>query len=126
MPWYMNYKQVLSLLMFVAGIILIVLGNEAIGIPLLAAASGVTIGTGKLGVRKIVPLFLMCALFLPATGCKVGTLAVDAIAPGITKVLDRHDAYVQADAALDAFYKTVYLRTSALIRKLLKEAQSDA
>lgn len=125
MAWYKDYKQVLSLLMFIAGVLLVVLGNEAVGIPLLAAASGVTLGAGKVGAKKILPLLLVGVLLVPMS-CKISTLSVDAVAPAMEKIMDRHDAYVKADATLDEFLKKVYLRTSELMRLLIKEAQSDS
>ena len=119
MPFYKDYKQVLSLLMFIAGVVLIILKNESIGIPLLAAATGVTLG--KFG-GKSKALLLAALLLIPLSGCKTNMVSVEAIKPGLTQVLDRHDAYVKADAKLEDFLKKVYLRTSELIRMVLDDA----
>ncbi|RLA78085.1 MAG: hypothetical protein DRG33_06010 [Deltaproteobacteria bacterium] len=72
--------------------------------------------------------FFMGFVFLGAlsfSGCKTDMISVKAIQSPLIKVLDRHDAYVKADKTLSDLVRQVYLKTSELLRKLLKEAASD-
>jgi hypothetical protein len=66
---------------------------------------------------------LVAALTIP--GCKTGMISVRAIQAPLEKVLDRHDKYVKADKNLSSLMKQIYLKTSELLRQLLKEAASD-
>lgn len=120
--WWESYQSVLGLLMLAAGLALTILGNVDVGVPLLAAATGVALG--KSGSTKVAPVLLAGILAFGALSCSAPrTISVDAIEPGLVEVLDRHDAYVKADQSLDELLKRIYLRTSELLRLLMEEAK---
>lgn len=120
--WWENYQSVLGLLMLAAGLTLVLVGQEEIGIPLLAAATGVALG--KSGSTKVAPVLLAGILAFGAMSCSAPrTVSVDAIEPGLELIMQRHDEYVKADQSLDEFLKDVYLRSTKLIRLLLEEAK---
>lgn len=123
--WYQDYSKVLGLLSFIAGIALIVMKNEEIGVPLVAAATGIALG--KVGGAKIAPVFLAGVLAFSAFSCAPARhISVDAVEPALIEVLDRHDTYVNADESLPEFIKNLYLRTTELLRKLLEEAKKGS
>jgi len=122
--WWENYQSVLGLLMLAAGLTLTIIGNTEVGIPLLAAATG--IGLGKTGTTKVAPVLLAGILAFSVMSCSAPRMvSVDAIEPALVEVINRHDAYVQADSTLDTYLKTLYLRTTELLKKLLEEAKSQ-
>lgn len=122
MEWYKDYSKVIGILTFVSGLVLVLVGQEEVGIPLLAAASGVALG--KTGGTKVAPVLLAGILAFGAMSCSAPrTISVDAIEPGLVEVLDRHDAYVKADQSLDELLKRIYLRTSELLRLVMAEAK---
>jgi len=124
MEWYKDYSKVIGILMFLGGLSLVLVGQTEIGIPLLAAASGVALG--KTGTTKVAPVLLAGILAFSVMSCSAPRMvSVDAIEPALTSVIERHDAYVQADSTLDTYLKTLYLRTTELLKKLLEEAKSQ-
>ena len=123
-PWYADYSKVIGILMFLGGLSLVLVGQTEIGIPLLAAASGVALG--KTGTTKVAPVLLAGILAFSVMSCSAPRMvSVDAIEPALVEVINRHDAYVQADSTLDTYLKTLYLRTTELLKKLLEEAKSQ-
>jgi len=124
MEWYKDYSKVIGILMFLGGLSLVLVGQTEIGIPLLAAASGVALG--KTGTTKVAPVLLAGILAFSVMSCSAPRMvSVDAIEPALVEVINRHDAYVQADSTLDTYLKTLYLRTTELLKKLLEEAKSQ-
>jgi hypothetical protein len=121
MEWWKDYSKVLGLAMLAAGLTLILVGYTDIGIPLLAAATGVALG--KSGGTKVTGVLLLAVLALPLAGCQTGMVRVDAIEPALTSVMERHDTYVKEDPNLTDLMKEIYLRTTELLRKLLEEAK---
>jgi hypothetical protein len=121
MEWWKDYSKVLGLAMLAAGLTLILVGNTDIGIPLLAAATGVALG--KTGSTKVTGVLLLAVLALPLAGCHPGMVRVDAIEPALTGVMERHDTYVKEDPKLSELAKEIYLKTTELLRKLLEEAK---
>jgi len=121
MEWWKDYSKVIGILMLLAGLALVLVDQTEIGIPLLAAATGVALG--KTGGTKVAGALLLVVLFMPAMGCQKGMIHVDAIEPALTSVIERHDAYVKADQTLTELAKEIYLRTTELLRKLMEEAK---
>jgi len=74
-------------------------------------------------LRRYARAFLVSSALLVCTSC-VGPVGVqpEALQGVLGPVLDRHDAYVRADAALDPLDKATYLRSSALIRETVQAA----
>lgn len=120
-PWYLNYSNILGLMSFIGGLILILVGQTEIGVPLLSASVGVALG--KSGGTKVTGVLLLAVLALPLAGCQTGMVRVDAIEPALTSVMERHDTYVKEDPNLTELAKEIYLRTTELLRKLLEEAK---
>lgn len=119
MEWYKDYSKVIGILMFVGGLALVLVGQEEVGIPLLAAASGVALG--KTGGTKVAGALLLCLLIMP--GCQSGMIHVSALEPALEGVIERHDTYVKADPGLSESMKALYLRTTELLKKLIEEAK---
>ncbi len=67
---------------------------------------------------------VVLAVALLASGCSSkGMISAENTWPAVEIVLDRHDAYVNADPNLDAPKRASELRTSAMIRQAYVEAQ---
>jgi len=66
---------------------------------------------------------LALTLTLLLVGCCSGHVDADAITPVLTPVLQRHDAYVEADPKLDALEKRTALRSAKLLRLTLEAAK---
>jgi hypothetical protein len=69
---------------------------------------------------------LIAALLVCGLGCSKGMIRADAIDGLVNKVCDRHDALLTgaADpASISDEDKATYLRSTRLLRELLKEAQ---
>lgn len=64
----------------------------------------------------VLPLFLLMS-------CQTGMIRADSIDGAVNRVADRHDAYVRDDDSLSDDEKSIYLRTTELLRRLLAEAQ---
>lgn len=58
-------------------------------------------------------------------GCGKGYIKAENTAPAIEIILDRHDAYVKADPALDAAHRASELRTSEMVRQVYREALKE-
>lgn len=73
-------------------------------------------------IRRIAPLLLL--LLLPSCGLFSGDTKVDAaeILPSLRAVVERHDAYIQADGTLDAFQKETRLLQSKALLDTVTEA----
>ena len=77
---------------------------------------------------KIKPLFVLFALALCLLGgCQMfqggkGQISAVAIEAPMTGVMQRHDAYVTADANLTDVEKTTFLRSSELVKKAMDTA----
>lgn len=54
--------------------------------------------------------------------CQMGMIRADAIDGPVNRIADRHDAYVQEDASLSDEEKSIYLRSSELLRRIIAEA----
>ena len=54
--------------------------------------------------------------------CQMGMIRADAIDGPVNRIADRHDAYVKKDASLSDEEKSIYLRSSELLRRIIAEA----
>jgi hypothetical protein len=54
--------------------------------------------------------------------CQTGMIRADAIDGPVNRITDRHDAYVKADDSLSNEEKSIYLRSSELLRRVIAEA----
>ncbi len=71
-------------------------------------------------MKRLIPLILFSSLLI---GCQPSqTIDAKAMNGVARPVLDRHDAYVNADTALLPVQKETYLRSSILVRDLLDES----
>lgn len=69
---------------------------------------------------------LRSAIILPClflVGCASNMIRVEAIAPLIDIVAERHDGYVENDSSLELGKKEAYLRSTELLRRLMEEAK---
>lgn len=64
------------------------------------------------------------SLFALAACSPQGTINASALQGVMEPVLDRHDAYVSADDSLLDFQKETYLRSSELIREMVRSASA--
>ena len=64
---------------------------------------------------------VLCPLLL-AGCCQRGAVDADAVLPAARRVVERHDAYVEADPALSPQDRATYLRTGELLLRTLNEA----
>lgn len=71
-------------------------------------------------IKKPKRLFLAPLLLL--AGCASNMISVDAIKGSVEAVSARHDAYVEADDSLSADERSIFLRTTELLRRILEEA----
>ena len=71
----------------------------------------------KMGSRLVV-LVVACTL----GACQGGMVRADAIDGLVREVADRHDAYVAADVTATAVQRSVWQRSTALLRAVLAEA----
>ena len=55
--------------------------------------------------------------------CQMGMIRADAIDGPVNGITARHDAYVQEDDSLSDEEKSIYLRTSELLRRIITEAK---
>ena len=120
MPWWKDYPKVLGLMMLVAGVILIYIGQKEIGIPLIAAATGV--GLARTGPKKMVLLLFLLPLFC---GSCVNPEIPESVQELNRAVYARHDAYVEHDTGLSDLEKRTYLRSTEILRGWLDEAGGD-
>lgn len=67
-------------------------------------------------------LLLIVILAVTLTGCCKGHISVLAVKPSMDRVLERHDKYIESDTTLTPQQRTVRLRTSELVGKVLEEA----
>jgi hypothetical protein len=97
-------------------------GNDtlaAVGGVLIAVAQG-TYTLGRSGVKKAAALVLVFVML----GCGTpGYVKASAIEPTVTRIIHRHNAYVQADPAISDLERGASLRDGELILKVLAEAQ---
>ena len=70
-------------------------------------------------MRKVALILLLLTF---VSGCCPGMVRVEAIDGTVDSITERHDAYVEADTTLTDEQKEVYLRSTELLQKLLKEA----
>lgn len=70
-------------------------------------------------MRRILPVLVA---LLALTSCKgTGWAHVDEFGPAVELVSDRHDAYVQADQGLQDEQREAFLKTTELLRRLIRE-----
>jgi hypothetical protein len=55
--------------------------------------------------------------------CQTGMIRADAIDGPVNHIADRHDAYVREDSSLSDDEKSIYLRSSELLRRIIAEAK---
>ena len=55
--------------------------------------------------------------------CQMGMIRADAIDGPVNRISDRHDAYVKEDDSLSDEEKSIYLRSSELLRRIVAEAR---
>ena len=60
---------------------------------------------------------------LTLAGCSQGMVRVDAIEDLTEQVASRHDVYVNSDEALSEAQKRTYLRSTELLREVIREAK---
>ena len=68
-------------------------------------------------------VFLAPVLFLALMSCQTGMIRADAIDGPVKRIADRHDSYVKEDASLSDEEKSIYLRSSELLRRIIAEAK---
>lgn len=69
---------------------------------------------------------LLLVTLLAFAGCTAnGKISADAIDSSVTAVCDRHDAYVSDDPRLSDADKATFLRSSALLKKVVAEAKAS-
>ncbi len=66
-------------------------------------------------------VFLVPVLFLAS--CQTGMVRADAIDGPVNRISDRHDTYVREDGSLSDDEKSIYLRSSELLRRIVEEAK---
>ena len=54
--------------------------------------------------------------------CQMGMIRADAIDGPVNRISDRHDAYVKEDDSLSDEEKSIYLRSSELLKRIIAEA----
>lgn len=70
---------------------------------------------------------LAVGLVLVFTGCYgSGVIKADAVSGTLTRVVERHQAYVAKDEALTELQRRVALRDGELLLKVVQEAQSPS
>ena len=75
-------------------------------------------------MKPLIALLSLSALC--GSGCtSSGYVHVDTFDGLIEPVAARHDAYVEADAALDETQKRVFLRSTQILRALIEEARKQ-
>ena len=72
-------------------------------------------------LKSKITVVLFCVAFL--MGCAKGMIRAEAIDGTLRGLCDRHDSYVVKDDTLSSAQKETNLRDSALLRKVLDEAQ---
>ena len=68
-------------------------------------------------------LALNLLLLVTLSGCHQGYVRAEALDGTLNPVMDRHDAYVKADEGLSEIEKEVFLNSTLLLRKTIKEAK---
>jgi len=76
---------------------------------------------GRPPIDRLKHFWLAPVLLLSA--CSMNMIHVDAIADSVAMISERHDAYVEADPALSALEREVYLRDTELLGLVIEEAQ---
>lgn len=87
-----------------------------------------TLGYGffRTSVKNAAQILMLCLLPLWAVGCHKGEIQVGNVAPLTTDVCDRHDKLIKGELdpkSISEADKATYLRSSALLRKVLDEAR---
>lgn len=76
--------------------------------------------------RNFFGVTIVCLALLASNalyGCQSkGTIVAGAIDVPMTKIMERHDAYVNADSGLTQVERDTYLRSSELMRRVLDTA----
>lgn len=88
------------------------------------AASKIMRVIGKTAIAALTSLLMLFLMFAPmgCAGAKKGYIHVSSVRPLANKILDRHDKYVDKDKSLSTADKLRYLRSTAIIRKVMDEA----
>ena len=71
--------------------------------------------------RWALPAIVLLAAL--SSSCKGNMIRADAIDGLVREVAERHDRYVGADAALSETQKSVYLRSTELLRAVIEAAK---
>ena len=115
---------ILSLAAVAAGLYLFSIDQAAAGTAVLAAPLAL-LGLKAVKTPPGPPAALLVGALALATSCSgldptlVSVYAIDA---PTRRVCDRHDAYVNADPALDELEREIYLGTTDNLRRVLDEA----
>jgi hypothetical protein len=126
-PGWQTTEFYLSVVTQLAGTALLSSGHAEIGALLMgvsALAYALSRGLAKKAPVRVGMLFLAATLAL--SGCSpAGYVRAEAIDGLVTRICDRHDAYVKADPSLAADKRGTYLDSSKVLRQVLAEAKKS-
>lgn len=134
MPWYKSFEQVSKLLILGAGLILLFMGETEIGMALLGSSGALVIAgaadkkrkDGKGGSSVPMILFLAGILCLGSMGCGMLQELPGEVIDLNLSVYDVHDDYVLKDSDLDEFDRQQLLRSTAILREIMRLLKSGA
>jgi hypothetical protein len=133
MPWYQSVEQISKLILLVAGVILLIMGQTETGLTLLGftgwfVAANVVDKKRKNGKGSggIAVLLLCCCLVFASGGCQMmQNLPGEVVALNL-QVYDVYDEYVTSDPKLDEFSRQQLLRSTSLLRQIMLLLQGGA
>ena len=129
----------MALATLIAGVVLLALGKEEIGVTLMVAATGgfaVSRGLAKIGSAKVMGLVVLPLLLI---GCCGAALNVDAVDGTLTSVVERHNKWLEAGKVTGTdkdgndtgklptkLEKDVWLLDGLVLLKALEKAKAEA
>lgn len=133
MPWYQSVEQISKLVLLIAGVVLLILGQTETGLMLLGFTGYFVVANVVDNRRKngkgnggIAALLLCCCLLFVSGGCQMmQNLPGEVVALNL-QVYDIHDEYVANDPNLDEFSRQQLMRSTALLRQMMLLLQGGA
>jgi hypothetical protein len=126
MPWYQSFENISKLIILLAGIVLLFLGNVETGSALLLS-TGVLHTANAVDKKKngkaAMMILLAAILFMGTTGCGMLHKLPSEVIDLNMQVYDIHDSYVMKDQALNDVEKQELLRPTVILREVMKLLQ---
>jgi len=136
MPWYQSIEQISKLVLLVAGVVLLIMGQTETGLMLLGftgffVAANVVDNRRKNGKKNgkggtAAVLLLCCCMIFATGGCQLMQNLPGEVVELNLQVYDIHDGYVLNDPQLDEFDRQQLLRSTAMLRQIMLLLQGGA